>query len=221
VGVSLGCRASFVLAGSSQGQAPEEDDTVTRLPVDTWLVTPRLDIPAYELNTVCPVTGETSGLEDHHIWRRSFTALSKEENDALYWVEVHAGDTKHMRLLRNRVALSPEAHFRITTNVARLEYRGTDLYYVERGEEKLLNLDLHLMADGEKVTRKRRAKQASTPEERRARVNFTIRTPQDEENVLPELVEEARKLLAPEFGWGDDVPSYFVVTAALVKVIQG
>lgn len=193
---------------------------MTRLPVDTWLVTPRLDLPPYELNTVCPVTGETSGLEDHHIFRRSFTALGEENRD-LYWVQ-YADDDMNAHVVKNRVALSPEAHQRITTNVARLEYRGADLYYIEGGEEKLLDLNLHLMADGqgEKVGRKRRSPQAKTPEERKARASFTIRTPKDEENILPELVDLARERLAPQMGWDEDVPAYFVVTAVLASFLQ-
>lgn len=193
---------------------------MTRLPVDTWLVTPRLDLPPYELNTVCPVTGEVSGLEDHHIFRRSFTALGEENRD-LYWVQ-YADDDMNAHVVKNRVALSPEAHQRITTNVARLEYRGADLYYIEGGEEKLLDLNLHLMADGqgEKVGRRRRKPQAKTPEERKARASFTIRTPKDEENILPELVDLARERLAPQMGWDEDVPAYFVVTAVLASFLQ-
>lgn len=198
--------------------------TLTRLPVESWDVTPRLDLPPYELNTVCPVTGETSGLEDHHIWRRSFTGLGEENRD-LYWVKYaeEIGDgTRREFTVKNRVALSPEAHQRITTNVARLEYRGTDLYYVEKGEEKKLDLNLHLMADGqgEKVGRRRRKPQAKTPEERKARANFTIRTPSGEEMIIPELVDQAAELLAPDCNWGDDVPSYHVVVAALYFLIQ-
>ena len=78
------------------------------------------------------------------------------------------------------------------------------------------------MADGqgEKVGRKRRAPQAKTAEERKARVNFTIKTPKGEEMIIPELVDDAAKLLAPDRNWDDDVPSYHVVVAALVFLIQ-
>lgn len=166
---------------------------MTRIPVASWDVSPRLDLPPYSLNTVCPVTGEITGLEDHHIFRRSFTALGKENRD-LYWVE-YGDEEDNWFVVKNRVALSPEAHQRITTNIARLEYRGTDLYYIEKGEEKLLNLDLHLMADGEKIARRRRQPKASTPEERKARKVFSIRTPEGEENVLPEWEEALRASL--------------------------
>ena len=197
---------------------------MTRLPVDSWDVRPRLDLGSYELNTICPVTGEVSGLEDHHVFRRSFTALGKEENDALYWVEYQDNMSCNRDIwvpVKNRVALSPEAHLRITTNRARLEYRGTDLWYIEGDEEKKLDLNLRLMEGSEKVTKPRRKPKASTAEERKARVNYTIRTPKDEENVLPELVDAVREKYAPQFGWSEDVPSYFVVTAALTAVLQG
>lgn len=187
---------------------------MTRLPVDTWLATPRLDLPPYELNTICPVTGETSGLEDHHIFRRSFTALGKDNED-LYWVEIHNGEKK---LLRNRVALSPEAHQRITTNAAHLEYRGVDLFYVEGEEEKKLDLNLKLMAPGEKVSKRR--KKASTPEERKARKTYTINTPAEEENILPELEDAIRDKYAEALGWSSTVPAYFVWTLAGAKALQ-
>ena len=195
---------------------------MTRLPVDSWEVTHRLDVPPYELNTICPVTGGMSGLEDHHIFRRSFTALGRG-NEELYWVEYVEERESGLRVshvVKNRVALSPEAHLRITTNVARLEYRGTDLYYIEDEEEKLLNLDLHLMADGEKVTKRRRKANASTPEERKQRKSYSVWTPQGEENVIPELLELATQKLAPEMNWQEDVPAYYVVVAALTLVIQ-
>jgi hypothetical protein len=71
-----------------------------------------------------------------------------------------------------------------------------------------------------KEEKKPRAKKASTPEERKARKNFTISTPRNEENVLPELVEAGREAWAEELGWSDAVPSYFVVVAAFAKALQ-
>lgn len=65
----------------------------------------------------------------------------------------------------------------------------------------------------------KRQRQARTPEERKARASYTIRTPKDEENVLPELVDLARERLAPEMGWKDNVPSYFVVVAVLAAFL--
>lgn len=192
---------------------------MTRLPVDSWDVTARFDIPPYSLNTICPVTGEVSGLEDHHIFRRSFTALGQDNRD-IYWIEYVDLEEPAKYTVKNRVALSPEAHQRITTNVARLEYRGTDLYYVEDGEEKLLNLDLHLMADGEKVSKRRRKPNASTTEERKKRKSVSIWTPDGEDQIIPELIDAVREKLAPEMGWKDDVPAHYVVVAALAAALQ-
>ena len=186
---------------------------MTRLPLDSWNVKPRLDLPPYEMNEACPVTGETLDLEDHHIFRRSFTALGRDDNNALYWVETEDGT-----LLKNRVNLSPDAHLRITTNRARLEFRGSQLWYLEGDDELNLDLRLRLMAPSEKVSKRRR--KASSKEERKARVNHCIRTPKDEENVLPELEDALREKLAPEFGWKDDVPGYFVWVAAAAAVLQ-
>ncbi len=206
---------------------------MTRLPVESWNVRPRIDLPSYDLNTVCPVTYETSDLEDHHIFRRSFTALGQDNRD-LFWVEYDAlpppgavfastSYNPYRYVVKNRVALSPEAHQRITTNVARLEYRGTDLWYIEGDAERKLDLNLRLMEGSEKVARKRK-KKASTPSERKARVNYTIRTPRDEENVLPELEEALRDHLAPELTELMDDPtkasSYWVWHTAAVRVLQ-
>lgn len=66
----------------------------------------------------------------------------------------------------------------------------------------------------------KRRRQAVTPEERKARVNYTVKTPKDEENVIPELVDAAREALHEEMGWDDDVPAYFVITAALSALLQ-
>ena len=55
--------------------------------------------------------------------------------------------------------------------------------------------------------KKPRQKKASTPEERKARKNFTIQTPKEEENLLPEYVQLGREAWAEELGWSDTVPS--------------
>jgi hypothetical protein len=200
---------------------------VTRLPVESWAVLPRLDVPPYELNTICPVTGDASGLEDHHIFRRSFTALGKEENDALYWVELDRPEDHPEEagpVVKNRVALSPEAHLRITTNRARLEYRGTELWYIEGAEQKKLDLNLRLMEGSEKLSKPRRKPKATTAAERKARVNYSVRTPAGEEMVMPEQCEVLKDLLEPELSELMDDPSkaspYWVWTTAASVIIQ-
>jgi hypothetical protein len=224
---------------------------VTRLPVESWDVLPRLDLPSYELNTICPVTGDASGLEDHHVFRRSFTALGKEENDRLFWVEyapprddlvgiaedgglitdgghfergVDPWEGEEYIVVKNRVALSPDAHLRITTNRARLEYRGTELWYIEGDEQKKLDLNLRLMEGSEKLSKPRRKPKATTAEERKARVNYSVRTPAGEEMVMPEQCEVLKDLLEPELSQLMDDPSkaspYWVWTTAASVIIQ-
>lgn len=68
--------------------------------------------------------------------------------------------------------------------------------------------------------KQKRKPKASTPEQRKARVNYTVRTPKDEENILPELIDLAREKLVPQMGWDDDVPAYFVLTAVLSRFVQ-
>ena len=68
--------------------------------------------------------------------------------------------------------------------------------------------------------KKPRQKKASTPEERKARKNFTINTPPGEEQIIPELVEQGRQAWAEAMGWSPTVPAHFVVVAAFVKALQ-
>lgn len=72
---------------------------------------------------------------------------------------------------------------------------------------------------GSRDGKPKRRRKASTPEERKARVNHTIRTPKDEENVLPELIQAGRDAWADELGWTESVPDYYVVTAAFAKAL--
>lgn len=71
-----------------------------------------------------------------------------------------------------------------------------------------------------KEEKKPRAKKASTPEERKARKNFTISTPRNEEQIIPELVEQGRQAWAEAMGWSDSVPAHYVIVAAFVKALQ-
>jgi hypothetical protein len=72
------------------------------------------------------------------------------------------------------------------------------------------------------VTQRRKPK-ASTPEERKARVNYSIRTPKDEENVLPEMEQVLRDVLEPELAEQMDDPSqassYWVWSTAAAVII--
>lgn len=102
---------------------------MTKLPVESWNIKPRLDLPPYELNEFCPITGEVPEPGSHHIVRKSFTALGKEKNDRLYWVELDDGE-----VIGNRIRLSSQAHYRITTNRAAIVYANGVYYWEEAGE---------------------------------------------------------------------------------------
>lgn len=95
---------------------------MTRLPIDSRLAVDRPDLPEYELNDFCPVTGEGWNLENHHIFRRSAGYPS-------WWVELEDGE-----VIGNRIKLSPIAHERVTVNKARIVYEGTVYYWEEAGE---------------------------------------------------------------------------------------
>jgi len=87
---------------------------MTKLPADTWEVKPRLDLGTYEPNDICPVTGQVDDLEDHHIWRKSFTALGAKKNALLYWVEIDG------KVYPNRVWIARDLHRVITQGSGRI-----------------------------------------------------------------------------------------------------
>jgi hypothetical protein len=115
----------------------------------------------------------------------------------------------------NILFVSPVLHEWIEKHPEEAAKMGWTVSQNERPED--VSVVLPDVLPGEKP--KRRA-QAATPEERKARVNTTIKTPKGEENVIPELVDSAREKLAPQMGWDDDVPAYFVITAALAAFLQ-
>lgn len=87
---------------------------MTKLPAETWDVKPRLDLGTYEPNDICPITGQTEGLEDHHLWRKSFTALGAKKNAQLYWVEIEG------HVYPNRVWIASDVHRVITEGSGRI-----------------------------------------------------------------------------------------------------
>lgn len=66
-----------------------------------------------------------------------------------------------------------------------------------------------------KKERKPRAK--VEPKERKV---TAVRTPADEVNVIPELIEANVEKHAETMGWQEDVPDYFVIVLALVKLLE-
>jgi hypothetical protein len=104
---------------------------VTKLPVESWNIKPRLDLPRYDLNEFCPITGEVPEPGSHHIVRKSFTALGKDDNARLFWVELEDGE-----VIGNRIRLSSQAHFRITTNRAAIVF-ANGVYYWEEANERV------------------------------------------------------------------------------------
>lgn len=68
--------------------------------------------------------------------------------------------------------------------------------------------------------KKPRQKRASTPEERKARKNYSITTPNGEEQIIPELVQAGREAWGEELGWSPTVPAHYVIVAAFAKALQ-
>jgi hypothetical protein len=132
---------------------------------------------------------------------------------------------KHHRVLGDRsdnravniLLVDDEVHRWIHANPAEAMELGWIVSKHDDPENVSVRIPKAIVAQPEK---KPRQKKASTPEERKARKNFTIGTPKDEENVIPELVEAAREAWAEELGWSSTVPSYFVVVAAFAKALQ-
>ena len=115
---------------------------MTLLPVDQWSVEalPTDTHPAYALNTVCahPHCAQASGLDNHHLWRRSFGKGFREA----WWVSVEQvieyddGSSENVtQVVPNRVHLCNRHHLAITDNRARITwdsvsecFRWTDIH---------------------------------------------------------------------------------------------
>lgn len=96
---------------------------MTKLPMETWEVKARPDLPSYGMNVVDARPGsELPATEIHHIWRRSFTA------GPTAWVELADGT-----LVPNEVGLSQESHELIERGghriVAALARSGKPIFY--------------------------------------------------------------------------------------------
>lgn len=195
---------------------------MTRLPHESRRVRPRLDLPAYKLNTVCPITGLADNLEDHHIWRRSFTALGSENQD-LYWVELYVEYADAVFILPNRVNLHSMAHERITTNRATLEFdeKDSNWYYTEGDTRTRVPLGMRLVTPFEdtKPHAARRPKTKTPKEPARNRATYSVRVPKDASEdgaeILEQYVDRAREYYREERGWTETVPSYFPLESAL------
>ena len=132
---------------------------------------------------------------------------------------------KHHRVLGNRednrpvniMLVDDEVHRWIHDNPKEAMELGWIVSKHDDPENVSVCIPKQIVAQPEK---KPRQKKASTPEERKARKNFTINTPPGEEQIIPELVEQGRQAWAEAMGWSETVPAYFVVVAAFVKALQ-
>jgi hypothetical protein len=85
---------------------------MTLLPMESWNIKARPDLPEYELNAVDARPGsDRPATENHHIWRRSFGAGFPEA----WWVELEDGT-----VVPARVGLSSYSHEKITTGKAQI-----------------------------------------------------------------------------------------------------
>ena len=112
---------------------------MTRLPHESRLVVDRPDLPEYELNKACPVTGEVTGLENHHLWPRSFGTKS-------WWIELPDGT-----VVGNRIMLSPAAHYRVTVNKARIFWDAGIFYWHEADETFPLRWQPPVLSENDEV----------------------------------------------------------------------
>jgi len=135
------------------------------------------------------------------------------------------GYQEHHRQLRrggderavNKLFVSPVLHEWIQTHP---EEAGKLGWIVSQYEDPI---DVVVTIPDELPAKARKRKQnASTPEERRARKGYSIKTPKDEENVLAEMEDALREHLRPQFpSWTEEVPAYYVWVAAAALALQG
>ena len=183
---------------------------------------------AYPMNVVCShpeCTEQVQGV--HHAFPRSqiksksfFVKIT--DDDGKETIIPHAtglcgsGTTGHHGdLEEHRAWLKYEGGFwelYEQTNEDHANSQGRGKVWESRG---LLNPQ-----PGSREGKPKRKKTATSPAEKKAKVTYSIKTPKDEENVLPEWEEIMRDKWREEMGWKDDVPAYFVWVAAAVKATQ-
>lgn len=207
-------------------------------PLDGWGVHP-VAATRYVLNAVCGHPDCTKPTDSaHHIWPRSFLGSdswfvnlsplpgSGERPQAGNGMGTNGGAIPHVIGLCGSGTTGH--HGDLEEHRAWIRLEDGEFVWYERtseardyGEEDIWTLVAPLNPQpGSREGKPKRRRKASTPEERKARVNHTIRTPKDEENVLPELIQLGRDRWADELGWTSTVPDYYVVTAAFAKALQ-
>ena len=131
---------------------------------------------------------------------------------------------KHHRVLGNRsdnrpvniLLVDDEVHNWIHAN----PQKAMELGWIVSKHDDPENVSVAIPKGILEKEKKPRQKRASTPEERRARKSYTVKTPASEENVLKELEDALRDHLREEMGWTETVPAYFVWVAAAAKALQ-
>ena len=121
------------------------------------------------------------------------------------------GDDRPVNLLR----VGPILHDWIHKNPAEAKELGWIVSQYEDPADVVVTIPDSVVS--KPVTKR---KKAATPEERRARKNFSIRTPDGEDQIIPELVQAGRDAWGEELGWSESVPAHYVVVAAFAKALQ-
>ena len=130
------------------------------------------------------------------------------------------GYHEHHRQLRrggderpvNKLFVSPELHEWIQTHPKEAGELGWIVSQYADPADVVVTIP-----DKLPTAKKTRKKPSENPREKR---RLLIHVPADEENLLPETIEAVRVHIRKEFGWGEDVPDYFVLMAALAKALQ-
>ncbi len=183
---------------------------------------------SYPINKVCahPDCTETN-VTVHHAFPRSQTKSKS------FFVQINVPDKpeSYGEIIPHAVALCGSGttghHGDLEEHRAWLKYEDGVWNWYRRsndpdnsqGQEWVLVGPLNPQP-GSQEGRPKRKKQASTSAEKKAKVTYSIKTPKDEENVLPELEETLREEFRDEMGWKEDVPAYFVWVAAAAKALQ-
>lgn len=210
---------------------------MTLAPWDDWNVTVLNDPPPYKVNPVCcvPGCGQTTDIEAHHVWRRSFTGTPAA------WVRLGDG-TK----IGNLVGLCHRHHSWATGgigghrawvkwNTALREYEWWEPRAGVDGEDEwvlLGSLDPQPPRDGRKPEEKqhvhvegencptcgkpKKERPKLPPGEKRPKTKIVFTVPEDErENgseVVRTLLDEWKKIR----GRWDEKSDYFALVEALV-----
>lgn len=190
----------------------------------------------YPLNKVCahPECTEPA-VDPHHAFPRSaiggdswFVGIDYLDQPPETWPK--EGLVEGILIIPHVTGLCREHHEQVERHDAWIKLDGGVWTWWDRGEDamdpdggfhdRFLELGALSPQPGSAEGKPKRKKRAATSEERKARKTWSVKTPAGEENIIPELMEQARAIVDEGFGEGEPVTDYIALVAVLHDYIE-